>query len=72
MCKGAISGLAMLKFSMSLMMFGVCVIIIDIMISTVMIIVLSLSENMGLNLILSIWGFELVGLDDPFSCRSIM
>lgn len=66
-CSGAINGLAVLKFSISLRMFGVCETIIAIRVMIRMIIVLSLSENKGLNLILSIWGLEFVGLEDPLS-----
>ena len=34
--------------------------------------VLSLTENLGWNLILSILVWELAGLDEPFSCNKIM
>jgi len=71
MCSGAISGLAGLKFSTSPKMFGMFEIIIIIAIITVSIGTMSFDENIGLNFIFSMFVWEFVGFDDPFSCSNI-
>jgi len=71
MCKGAIRGLAGLKFSTSPRMFGMLETISSIIIITNIIGMVSFSENIGLNFIFSMVVWEFVGFDDPFSCSNI-
>jgi len=64
-------GFAGLKFSTSPRIFGVFD-VIKIIISMIMRAgIVSLIENRGLNLILSIFVWELEGLEEPFSCNRI-
>jgi len=71
MCKGAIKGLAGLKFSASPKRFGEFDTIIIIRIMIIIIVIESLAENSGWNLTLSRFVKVLFGLEDPFSCRRI-
>jgi len=71
MCRGATRGFAGEKFSTSPSRFG-WVDTSSVMIIVVVIIgSVSFRENLGLNLILSMFVFVFVGLEDPFSCSMI-
>jgi len=71
MCIGATRGFAGEKFSTSPSRFGWLDISIIIIIVVVNIGSVSFREKLGLNLILSMFGFVFVGLEDPFSCSMI-
>jgi len=71
MCRGAIRGLAGLKFSTSPRIFGMFEVIRIIIIIINNIGMMSFDENIGLNFIFSMAVWEFVGFEDPFSCSSI-
>lgn len=72
MCCGVTSGLAFEKFSGSLKIFGMNDIIMNIMVSIIVSISMSLCEWYGWNGILSMSEFVPNGLLDPSVCRSMM
>jgi hypothetical protein len=68
---GAIRGFAVLKFSTSLIKFGLFEMMKIIKIEIRIIGIVSFIENRGLNLTLSLFVGVLDGLEDPFSWRRI-
>jgi len=68
---GATRGLAGLKFSTSLRIFGILDVIRTINIIIKMAGIVSFTENKGLNFTLSKFVWEFVGFEDPFSWRRI-